>query len=786
MEGRKDYPRDSSVTIEGIAINWADMVEEEDSQKNESILTECGFALDAVSHNVAAIMDGLGVRPSDPATLRSCAQSLFFGSATHNGVPVIEYAEGRVQDEVRTDSVKRFGYLEGRMAYPKTDVLPQMGIGSNGEDPGMVDELDSCDFFLEDDCELDDEAPQLVVCERNATSSFEPVQSMSSDEFKIVNDVVKRYQKNFQNFIFGRVAVLGSGVVTLRNNFDFSNVEEVIYYDTNDLVVEELSKRLEGVPFEYSVVVGSLEDMEGQFDVIITNHSWHHIVGGVHPADQRDKCLTLISKLKENGVWLGAGPSIGGMTSTPCTLEVRSPSGLYGFNCTEEGAYTSFGQFANCRYTEPVFFSTLLHGFEEGVGQVVHLSQFNTEGLSPDLVRMYEGFSFLKGKSRPDGVSIHTYIDRKALTNFDLVGAVKISIVGREPSSFFGNPISGKGNFSLQTKGQLLLATHFSPMCYQGPFLVSEKLDGEIVALTAKDDFVEVLRKNGSGWLVPGYKGPEFFGYGEYINGKIYWLETTSRSGLIYSSWIHGLRSWLPKWLGIKNYRSFDQANVSRFQKLCKEGIVIHDPNTPCGSGLPRQYFLKHIVTMDVLCSDGKVYEKDGQGQVCKERDVGHEPNGFMRVVEGPFTVTFGVLLEWLKIRDLDKATELEGMSLYDILSYPRNLGTPGNMRIRNTALQQLWRGYTHMDDFVRDFVHLFVPFGRPAGVEGVCSDLIESILNGGAPDKDGFVERAKNQFEMAKREAEDEASLVEEAVNYSLTGDPAEAPDFDDDMEPM
>ena len=150
------------------------------------------------------------------------------------------------------------------------------------------------------------------------------------------------------------------------------------------------------------------------------------------------------------------------------------------------------------------------------------------------------------------------------------------------------------------------MANHFSSMCYQGPFLISEKLDGQIVSIMSNGEKIDVFKEDGEGWTIP-YKGPEFVMFGELMDGHIYWLETKTRRCHTLLSWISGLRAWLPDWLGIKNYFPLGQTTLEEMMGKVREGVVIHDPHTPCGSGMPRQWFVKHRPTCDIMVGDGRL-----------------------------------------------------------------------------------------------------------------------------------------------------------------------------------
>jgi hypothetical protein len=638
-----------------------------------------------------------------------------------------------------------------------------MGLNKHGNSESMFDEMQHMDFFGEFG---DPFSPELLnVCDLNKTETFEPVQNQSSDEFKIVNDAVKKFQEAYQPMFRGNVLVLGSGQVTLQRNFVFDDVSCVWYVEPNRDSCAELVKRLKDVTYVHRVFQHTFSQFlkrsvsEGwRFDVIITNHSIHHICEGKHPTEQLDVCVDISSLMTPEGVWIGAGPSLGGMTNTPGTLEVRSNAGLYGFERDSGGRFYSTARFAETKYRECVFFSAILHAIPGGKAAIIHLSQFGA--VTNDLLRMYEGFVFLKGASYPDGVQLDVQIDNEALENLDLVHGVRLALTGRVPSPVPVVDVASTTKALIDhTKGQLLLACHMPHLFYSGPFLVSEKLDGELVYLQCSAGKLTLFYRD-CGYIVKQEKRcKDFLLAGELIDGQFWWLETIYYDGRSVNSWILGLGNFFPSWVGFKDYHSLrsDFARVG-------EGIVIHDPNTPCGSGKVRQYFVKWKTTIDTLDDDDRVVEKDLFGVVKDRSDEGHSPNGSLRALEGPFVLHADVLSTWLAMREAKRDLKKgggESFSFDDILLYPQLNDGLGILKARNTIVQQFWRGYVQLDDGALQFVSSYSPFGRMEDAMQLYGALLSAIVCGRFPDKDGIIAQYKNDSDLKLAlEDEDEAPL--------------------------
>lgn len=722
------------------SFNWAEISEETDSwPKVQSVLSSFGITFDDTWKNLASVIDERGIRPTPPGVLCKYADSLFFG---REDIPEVEVEDIAEPSEMAPDSSKPFGHLPGRMAYPKFDTLPQMGIDTHQNSLAMYDEMNALDLFGEEGDPIDEIS--IAICDLNRTETFTPTHQVSSGEFKEVNDATKKFQEAYQEKFEGLVLILGCGQVTLSNNFDFSRVFEVTYVDPVVDALSELEKRLEKVPYGYQIVCDTFEGFYEKaiketvrYDVIVTNHSWHHICGGQHPSKQFENCKRLTRLLTDGGIWLGVGPSIGGMTSTPCSLEVRKGGGLYGFEKSDQDEWSSIAQFANVKYKEHVFFSGVLYGLEGGVSQVVHLSQFKKGEGGSDLLRMYEGFVFEKGISLPAKVRISVTFAENALRSLDLVNAVRLHISGRPAGKFEIQEMEADDKeFDEHTKGQLLLASHIPHLFFSGPFLQSEKLDGVPSYLIKNGEELALHSFGVKLTISKSYPGPDFECFCEYIDDKLYWLETVSINGIHVTSWIAGLIPTLPMWLGIKTY-----VPLSSSFEANGEGVVIHDFKTPCGSGKPRQYFLKWKTTIDKCLEDGSGDVGEfGVGGLVRNRALErHQPNGSTRALETPFVLSTAVVRTWLGMREQKEIShsDSENYTMQDVLSYPAFMGSTSSCKTRNTIVQQFWRGYVHLQPQAAAFVSAYTPFGRKEDAMVMGADLLHSILSGVTPDKD-------------------------------------------------
>lgn len=741
---------DSSLSSFGpCPFDWAEVSSVDTFEKVKAINDYFGMSLDDSVQNLAAIIDERGIRPSQPGVLAKSARSLFYKG---KDVPEVVLEETVTTCALKVDSAKVFGFKEKSMAYGQFDLLPQMGIDAHGYSKSMFDEIDDMDVFGEFGDPFSDAT--IACCELNKVETFEPVQSLSSNEFKEVNEAVKRFQEGYQHLIFGNMLVVGAGKVTLARNFSYEKVKKITYVEPVQESCEELTRRLEKEDFRYQVICCTFDEFvkknKEKFDVIVTNHSWHHVCEGKSPLEQLEKCKVLVEMLAPKGVWLGAGPSIGGMTSTPHSLEVRSNAGLYGFE-KRNGSYVSISRFATSRYVENVFFSGVLYALD-GKASVVHLSQFST-GEKTDLLRMYEGFVFMKGVKYPSGVVVSVDIDSQALEVLDFTRVVQVTIIGRQPKVVpIVSAVSEERSMTDHTTGQLLLANHLPHLFYSGPFLMSEKLDGELAYLERKDGVLKLFHRDKCFMIKSRKRGkrePDFLMAGELIGDEFWWLETIRVDGRNCVSWIAGCSAIIPNWVGIKSY-------VPLAAELPKtsEGIVIHDPQTPCGSGEIRQYFLKWQTTIDVR-ENGSVVEKCINGVLRNRDEEDHDPNGFVRALEGPFVVSDYVLRTWMDMRcgkgEL-VASVGETFTLDDILIYPKLTGTLNVMKARNTIVQQFWRGYLHLDSDTATFVSTYSPFGRMPDAMQMYGELLHAILSGESEDKDGILVRELSDDEEDKK----------------------------------
>jgi len=691
-----------------------------------------------------SIIDRSGVRPGNVAALVKSPSSLFYGCDLDDGAPVIDVADVLEPDPMLEFSGDPcdFGYLENRMAYAGFDLYPNNGIQPNGDNGGLVLELDQSNFFGADD----DDPKNVAMCETNQTVSYDPIVFVSSPAMKHVNDAVKKFQSQYQNFVKGDVLVLGCGQVTLQNNFDFSAVTCVHYVDKVKESIRVLSDRLKDAPYNWKAWIGDAKDVTGKYDLIITNHSIHHIFEGEEPDKQFENCKKIVRLLQPKGAWIGAGPSITGLVATPKTYEVRSSSGLYGFK-KKEGKYFSEAQFENVRYEEPVFFANILYGLP-GVTQIVHLNQFVPNKFKKEasgLVRMFEGFAYLHGRKKP--VEIGVCKRDQALRNLDLAMAVCISIKGKNAGSVdLIESAAAEKKLTGHSTGTVLNATHFSVIAYQGPLIISEKLNGERGSLVHRNGAITLTTTTKEYKLPNTYSSKELPFIPNYEcsvelmpSGEIYWLETLSRNGKTPSSWIAGLRTWLYPKLSFKNYYTLFRLN-DKLLETYSEGVVIQNPSSPIGLTIPTQYFFKKVLTVDIATDDG-IKEINDESIIIKDRHDKTRANGMLRAIDLSFAIDWEVLKIWMGLRDECKndRSPSDLMTLADLISYPQFYSSLGASKLRNTIVVQFWRGYLEIDEVIRKFLDVAVPWGLHQNAMKVADALYKNIIKR-QDDTDGII----------------------------------------------
>lgn len=734
----------------------------------DDALAVYGHGCGEMSSLAKKMVDERGLRPGDPSHLRKVANSAFsLADLDKDGVPVFKTSDYTLDEEVR-DPVP-FGFLEDRDSYAEFDLVPWMGIAPRPGQIGMAEEIDMMDFFREDDDEPTDVL--TVICETNKTHLYEPVSMISSRSFKEVNDAAREYERKFQACATKKnVLVLGSGSSTLCNTFDLTS-STVVYVDESNLNLKELERRFQEMhirPKVHKCVQGDAVDVmkklkKNSFGLIVANNSIHHICSG-NVDKHRDVLNMIHDLLTANGAFIGFGPSLSGLSATPYTNDSRNRHGLYGI--VDPDSPKTVSNLGGVHFKENVFFSTLLYELEKkgGRAEVCHLSTFVHGQVDNTLVRCYETFSFMKGGTRPEGVRVEVSVDATCEAN-PLIW-FGINVHGKEPVPVvLTNLVQEQGSLTAhRTYGSVLRSQHTPVLLYQGPYVVSTKLDGDLGELECREgkwtlkteefrcdlDLPGVMDDRGE--PVDCHVMVEVFrGFGSVT---MYWLETLYFFGKPYS-WLGGLRRNLPIELGFKEYRSMNVMNTVK--SLCDksvpgDGIVFLNPHDRAGGMTPKHIFYKPSLSVDVQIN-GAVYEMFRAGSNLRS---GHEPNGSLRVFESPFYLNSRVLMCLLTQR-FDKMVgtlgEQDFLSLDDVLSYPAMCGTSMKTKLRNTALVQLWRGRWSMGDS-NDMINLIAPLGRHAdwGLFGVLADTILS----GAPDKDHIVYPENTAIYDADGDAED------------------------------
>lgn len=708
----------------------------------EKFLSSVGFGLGPMHPSLMKLVDEGGLRPCDPSDMKKFIGDAFSEAEIGPDNEPMFTTNDFCLDFNRGDDIP-FGYLPGKEFHCEFDKVPWMGICGDETTPGTVDAIDDYDMFG-DDC--DSVGGRIAeVLSSNKTQTFTPVSRVSDVAFKEVNDATRNFQSRYQTFAHGDVLVLGSGSNSMCTTFDLS-LSSVTYVDMSPDNLQELQRRMKEMgcrPGHYRTIVGGFHDIyhvlkKKKYNLVVLNHSYHYVAEG-NLETKRKTITMLLDLLAHKGALIGVGPSLSGMVSTPMTNDIRNTHGLYGVDSGDQPV--TYANLGGVQYIEPVAFIDLLYGYEEEYGgkfELCHLSGFVAGQHDSDLLRCYEGFSFvLSSYRRPTNVTLHDY-------GPTVNPAVRfgVGIDSREPPVVKVVAVD-KMERCIQgrTFGELVRAQHLLGLMWNGPLLVSKKLDGVLVEVRAVVDVGWfVLKKDET--LQIDYDPPKTSAtfVCEMISGsdgvRLWWLETLA-NGFKPTSWMAGLWN-LPEFLGVKEYRPLVSKNLlwAVSDTACSDGVVIHNPHDRIGGFKPKHLFYKPKLSVDIKINN-TVYEILASKAV--KRD--HDPNGSLRAFESPFLVNFRCLLSAVSARTAffskveDFAKPQEGVSLDAVFGYPRLMASVQKTRTRNTALVQLLRGQFQCDEFL---MNIMVPVARHP--DWALFGLLLDSIQGGVDDKDNIV----------------------------------------------
>jgi hypothetical protein len=664
---------------------------------------EAWFSRTRKNENFCYLWDKLTVMPIEKMVL--VMDSICYGRnlTFHNGYPVahLDFVTKTISKQ-HTEFEHR--WVDGMSMYPMCNLKLNMHF----EDMIMMRPLalkeiwDDDDGYPLDESELEGPSAKLVeyfsACR---TSDYTPFQEKSSRAFKSVNATIKEFYDRSVPKPSGRVLIAGGGQGADMYYINLDGASNIVFVEPQ---VDSIAIARSTVPASLKVPIEWVNggiDMDfigknvGTFDYIITTNSIHWIVAGLSAEEDVDYSISLkrfYSLLDENGIMVGVMPSIHGLVSTP--LKVSSTySGVISIN--DDGVVPLCdAMFGGQRFKrEPLFPASALYSCSNRTF-LYHMSRYHHG--DKDLARLYECFvSF----SKPAAVDIVFNGKMKSITDHFSVARIRGSK---------GFPVIPLGEWSHalpidhDAKGKHITHGDFFSMRYQGPYLMSQKMDGKSAHVIVEDKVAYVQVDDRRVCVQEYCDFPDMVVQVEVVaDGEkmcCYLIELHQYNRKYPRNWYHQFFFSLPPFIYVKDYYDWNQ--LREVDITGWEGLVLINPTSPIKSGLSMfSYFLKTSNTID-LSFGGKIYEVDVDPfKIVRERPDKTHSNGFARILSVKYAMSDVVFFYLMEDRyQGDKTVShwdgLGEMPLSALVAYPYSISDdPAVNSIRNRVMWNAWHG---------------------------------------------------------------------------------------------